>query len=265
MRLMFPSNPMNPREIDEFFLPQAEALAKGGYALFSQEEQKVLRVGSGDTVVYRGWMLDLFEYRKMKVMVEEKGGEMLTSVVEYLNTHHIPFWYPLLHDLTAETHIIPNQKLNSDDFNLVQELKSLGWEKFLLKDYVKSLKTHGGSVTTPDDAPAVVELMKQFRGTIEGGLCVRKFEELHDEQRYFVVKGGSWHRVASPAFRDTDRDLLSTVADRIHSPFFSVDVAINAEGKPRVVEVGDGQVSDLVGWTPEAFAELVFKDLEVLA
>jgi hypothetical protein len=40
------------------------------------------------------------------------------------------------------------------------------------------------------------------------------------------------------------------------SKFFSVDVARRADGRLRVVEVGDGQVSDLVGWSAEAFAAM---------
>lgn len=40
------------------------------------------------------------------------------------------------------------------------------------------------------------------------------------------------------------------------SPFFSVDVALREDGAERIVEIGDGQVSDLVGWSPERFAEM---------
>ena len=49
-------------------------------------------------------------------------------------------------------------------------------------------------------------------------------------------------------------DLVQQVASRIPSPFFSVDVARRDDGVLRVVEVGDGQVSDLVGWSAAAFA-----------
>ena len=40
------------------------------------------------------------------------------------------------------------------------------------------------------------------------------------------------------------------------SRFFSVDVAKRDDGVLRVVEVGDGQVSDLVGWSVERFVEM---------
>jgi hypothetical protein len=49
-------------------------------------------------------------------------------------------------------------------------------------------------------------------------------------------------------------DVVGACAERIPSRFFSVDVVRRRDGADRVVEVGDGQVSDLVGWSAEAFA-----------
>lgn len=51
-------------------------------------------------------------------------------------------------------------------------------------------------------------------------------------------------------------EIVQKCADRLPSEFFSVDVARRADGALRVVEVGDGQVSDLVGWSPEAFVAM---------
>jgi hypothetical protein len=45
-------------------------------------------------------------------------------------------------------------------------------------------------------------------------------------------------------------------AKRIRSRFFSVDVVQRSDGVFRVVEVGDGQVSDIVGWTPEELVSI---------
>ena len=130
----------------------------------------------------------------------------------------------------------------------------LGWEAFSVKDYVKSLKTSRGSIVRdPSEIGAVVAEMEQFRGEIEGGLCVRRVERFFtdSERRYFVLDG--------KAFSPDDRpvpDLVQRVASRIPSPFFSVDVIQREDGALRVVEVGDGQVSDLVGWTADAFVRM---------
>jgi ATP-grasp domain, R2K clade family 3 len=45
-------------------------------------------------------------------------------------------------------------------------------------------------------------------------------------------------------------------AETIASPFFSVDVARRVDGVERIVEIGDGQVSDLVGWSVERFVNI---------
>jgi len=51
-------------------------------------------------------------------------------------------------------------------------------------------------------------------------------------------------------------EVVHACASRIRSPFFSVDVALREDGVACIVEIGDGQVSDLVGWDVDAFADL---------
>jgi hypothetical protein len=103
-----------------------------------------------------------------------------------LACHYLPNWYPLISEFTAETRIFPI------DCDLVGELRVLGWEKFFIRDYVKSLKTSVGSVISkPEDITLVLAEMQKFRGTIEGGVCVRRFEDFvpDSERRYFVIEG----------------------------------------------------------------------------
>jgi hypothetical protein len=92
--------------------------------------------------------------------------------------------------------------------------------------------------------------MQQFRGEIEGGLCVRRVEPFvaDSERRYFVLDGKAFSANGDPV-----PPLVETVAPRIPSRFFSVDVICRTDGVMRIVEIGDGQVSDLVGWSAGAF------------
>src|SRR5262249_34631665 len=157
--------------------------------------------------------------------------------------------YPLLSDLTPETRVFPA------DADVAAELRALGWGAYFLKDYVKSLKTARGSIVCdPVEAPAVIAEMREDRGEIEGGIGVRGVEDLipESEQRYFVLHGvGYTASEGAPV-----PELVLQCAERLMSPFFTVDVARRRDGALRVVEVGDGQVSDLVGWSPTAFAEM---------
>ena len=47
-------------------------------------------------------------------------------------------------------------------------------------------------------------------------------------------------------------DVVQECVNRISSPFFSVDAIDRADGVQRIVEIGDGQVSDLA----ERFVQL---------
>jgi hypothetical protein len=252
---LVPSDPLSPREPDEIFQDQVAALrgAGLGVTLFSLDDLQSgnarIRgpIPEGATVVYRGWMVSAEEYGRIVDLIRSKGGVPLTSPEQYLACHHLPNWYPLVADLTAETKVLPADA----DFEV--ELPALGWGRFFLKDYVKSLKTSVGSVVTkPEEVPVVLAEMEKFRGAIEGGVCVRRFESFvpGSERRYFVF-GGTGHAAEGPV-----PDLVAEVAARIPSPFFSVDIAQREDGQSRVVEIGDGQVSDLVGWDPRRFAAL---------
>lgn len=249
-RVVFPSDYFTARQPDEAFTDQAEMFATLGWVVstFAFDGDRRFRppLEPGETVLYRGWMLTGDAYREFAEAVAAAGAILQTTPTAYLAAHHIPNWYPLLAGLTPET------VCYSDLTGLQDHLAGLGWDAFFVKDYVKSLKTGAGSVITrPEEIGELMARMEQFRGQIEGGVCVCQFEPLEPdkETRYFVRNGQAF-----AADGNTVPDIVQTVAGRISSPFFSVDVARRADGLWRVVEIGDGQVSDLVGWTAEQFS-----------
>jgi hypothetical protein len=67
-------------------------------------------------------MLKPEEYTNLATVVEAKGGSLRTSLQEYLNTHHIPNWYPFLREFTAETKVFDNDTLAKVDINHVFHL-----------------------------------------------------------------------------------------------------------------------------------------------
>jgi hypothetical protein len=205
-------------------------------------------VPPGSTVVYRDWMATAEEYAALVRAIARCEAAPLTLQEDYLAAHHLPNWYPVLADLTPETRVFPA------DVDLAIALRALGWDAFFIKDFVKSLKSGRGSIVRdPSDSPAVVAELREYRGRIEGGICVRRVEEFvpGSEQRYFVLKGVGYAAEGGPVPR-----VVHQCAERVVSPFFSVDVAQRSDGELRVVEIGDGQVSDLVGWSAVRFASL---------
>jgi hypothetical protein len=255
IHFLFPKDSAAPSRPEEMFADQWSALTQAGFSASLCSDAvlagtKPLRnVPSRSAVVYRGWMVKVEEYTALARAIEQGGSMQFTSPQEYLATHHLPNWYPLLSDLTPETRVF------TADADLVAELLALGWGAYFLKDYVKSLKTARGSIVRdPTEAPAVIAEMIEYRGEIEVGICVRRVEEFvpESERRYFVLHGVGY----APTAGDQVPDIVAKCAERLPSKFFSVDVAQRSDGRLRVVEVGDGQVSDLVGWSPEAFATM---------
>ncbi|QDU18509.1 ATP-grasp domain-containing protein [Urbifossiella limnaea] len=255
MHFLFPQDPRGRNFPEDIFEEQAAALAAAGFT-YSLLRSGVLRRGQpldgvppGADVVYRGWMLTAVEYGRLSAAVEDAGARLFTTPGEYLAAHHLPNWYPLITDLTPETRVYPA------DADLARELATLSWDGFFVKDYVKSLKTSVGSlVRDPAGVERVVAEMREYRGEIEGGVCVRRVEDflVETERRYFVIRGRAY---ASDPHAPIP-GAVATCAGRVPSPFFSVDIVRRADGVDRVVEVGDGQVSDLVGWSADTFAAM---------
>lgn len=250
MRLIVPADYFSPTQPDAQYAGEAAAFAALGWSVSTLDEDGRLRPAAeaGDTALYRGWMLDAAGYAALEAAVRATGAELLTSAAQYLGAHHLPNWLPLLADLTPET--ICFTELDTAE----TRLRALGWDRFFMKDHVKSLKTGGGSlIERPEQIRTLLAEMAHFRGQIEGGLCVRRFEVFmpSTERRYFVVGG-------QPASADGSSvpEIVWTCAGRLALPFFSVDVAMRKDGALRIVEVGDGQVSDLVGWNVEQFVAL---------
>jgi hypothetical protein len=251
---LFPTNPLKALAVEEMFADQLSAVRESGFSAslcpdsVIQENKPLRNMPAGATVVYRGWMLNATEYGRLVEAIGFASATAFTSPTSYLATHHLPNWYPLIAEFTPETRVIPLTL----DFEA--ELRLLGWTEFFIKDFVKSLKTSRGSIIRdPSEIGAVVSEMEKFRGEIEGGLCVRRVEPFvaDSERRYFVLDGKAFSASGDPV-----PELVERVAPRIPSRFFSVDVIRRVDGVMRVVEVGDGQVSDLVGWSAKAFAAM---------
>lgn len=259
MRLLYPDDPLNQREADSLFLLESQiARAQGfGISIFSFEEMERGRFSPrprpspGEALLYRGWMLNLEGYARLTASIRELGCRMVVSPESYRTAHHLPFWYPLLQRFTAETRVFDERT----DFEVA--LRGVNWPGFFVKDYVKSLNTGTGSlVAVPQEINAVVAQLKRYRGEIEGGVCVRRKEDYvpASERRYFVASGRAYSVDAAVP------EVVSSCVSLIPSPFFSVDTAMRSDGVLRIIEIGDGQVSDRKEWSAEKLVEV----LEVL-
>lgn len=256
LQIIYPNDMLTPSLADETFsaeytlacqhnihcvLLSSEAAALGEYRFSSPLLENV-------PVIWRGWMLRQDEYENLSRAVIKKGAQMLTSTETYLSCHHLPGWYEQCRDLTPET-IITHPDADFDLLTLASQ-----WSAWFVKDYVKSLTTSRGSIAhSAQEIREIMSLLKQYRGEIEGGVCLRRVEAFDStsEQRFFVMDG----HVYGP--RDEIPDKVIDIAKRMRSPFFSIDVINNDKGELRLVEIGDGQVSDTKEWSVERFVRML--------
>jgi len=263
MTLLYPSDPLDSRRPDDAFAAEFEAVRSIGIdvALFQAEG-----VASGDfrprpafapgnQVAYRGWMLTPGEYEALHAAIKGRGGHPLTSGREYQRAHYLPEWYPTLADITPRTVVLPK------DADFAAALSRHPWPAYFVKDYVKSLTTRRGSVArTPTEIREIIDEIEKYRGQVEGGVCVREYEHLRPEteERFFAVRRKVFGRTASAIPTQ-----VSMIAQRMDLPFISIDVAEREDGVLRLIEIGDGQVSDRKKWDLARFAELVCAQLNV--
>jgi len=248
MQLLYPTSPLQPREPDEQYAEEYGAAVGSGFSvsLFSFEQfaagnfRARPAIPAGDTVLYRGWMMTLAQYVQLSAAVSRAGATLLTSPERYELCHHLPRWYSTLAEFTPETCFFTE----SDD--IASRLRERSWTGCFLKDYVKSLGIAAGStVTDLGRVPAVVRKLKEYRGEIEGGICARRIEDFDQgtEERYFVACRTAYAREGLVP------EAVAIAAQRIDSPFFTVDTVLRRDGVTRIVELGDGQVSDRKKWT----------------
>jgi hypothetical protein len=256
VRFLYPCDPLDGRLPDEAYADEFAAARSAGLdcLVFSLEDlgngpfRPRPALTPGDRVVYRGWMLDLDQYRQLADAIRASDASLLVDDAAYAQCHHLPNWYERCRDVTPETVFVER----SADFASV--VAGLGWPGYFVKDYVKSLTTSRGSAAR--DAAEIEDVVAQiesYRGRIEGGVCIRRYIDLEpgSEARYFVAAG---HAIAPDG---EVPPLVEQVASRVDSPFFSVDVARAANGELRLIELGDGQVSDRKEWSAEKFVAVL--------
>jgi ATP-grasp domain, R2K clade family 3 len=256
MRVLYPENPLHKAQADDPYQEELIAVNAAGYqcslfdfdALAYGEFRPRPTIQVGDRVLYRGWMLTPQRYADLIVQIKSKGGEPVTSNDNYLRCHHLPGWYQQCTGFTAETQFFAADQL------LESKVADLNWERYFVKDFVKSNTGKKGSIAnSPAEVCAIVEEIIKYRGEIEGGVAIRRFEDYRasTERRYFVVKG-----IAYSATGEIP-ELVKKIAGIVDAPFYSVDVVENSAGGLRLVELGDGQVSDKKTWSISKFVDVI--------
>ncbi len=183
-----------------------------------------------------------------------KGIKLIASPSEYEHFHIFPNVYPEIVSDTAKMIVFP------DGNNLdVEELKKT-FKRFMIKDYVKSVKgtsfpKYFDESVTQQAFDEQMEKFYNYRGDLyTGGICVKEYLSLKrygdrtNEYRVFYINGevatisrnsGQGNYAPLPP-----QDLIEKYKN-LGSPYYTIDYAELDDGSWRILEAGDGQVSGL--------------------
>jgi hypothetical protein len=255
---LYPSDPLNKNIVDEsyreeYMMAQNQGLRVHIFGSDNIPSSVVTPSVDGNaSIIYRGWMLTQEAYAQLE---QRFGAKLLTSTHDYCNAHYFPNWYMDIQSLTIPSII-------TDEAHAQEQFEHFGGKAFI-KDYVKSLKTGKGSIVDSEvDVARAIADMEKYRGHIEGGIVLREVVDLKpdSEMRFFVVKD----TIFSPVVDRSKHLLVEEAVQKLaykNMKFYSVDVATTRDERNIVIEIGDGQVSDYVGWHLKDFI-MVLKYLD---
>jgi hypothetical protein len=262
---LFPSDPLRPRLVDEHYRIEEEAAKALGLEVGLLNHDLATRgdaagavsgiSADGSEVVYRGWMLTSLQYHAVAEALGERGLRMVTQPDKYRAGHELPGWYSAVDELSPRS-------IWTDDDNLDELIqRAARWpvELAILRDFTKSMKHYWHEacfVPNVHDPVGLRRVAGRFRelrdDDFTGGYVLRAFETFTSpEVRTWWIDGLCVACTAHPDTPDLhppdDLDLtwLDAPVTRVGAPFVTVDLAKRDDGAWRIVELGDGQVSDL--------------------
>ena len=270
--LLVPADVLRPRRADDHFADEAAAARAAGHAVglvdhdalaAGEAARAVARVPAGPaTAVYRGWMLSSPAYEGFAAALAERGVTLRTSPEQYRRGHELPGWYAALEGFTPAS----VWTRGADRAAFDEARARLGAGPAVLRDWTKSMKHYWHEAAYVADladagaAWAVADRLHELRGDdFAGGFVLRRFEQFTGaEVRTWWVGGVCRLVTAHPDTADQPppadvevRPLAAAVAG-LGLPFVTADLVRHADGRWRVIEVGDGQVSDRPAGTPAA-------------
>ncbi|MFC5180957.1 ATP-grasp domain-containing protein [Actinomadura harenae] len=267
LTVLFCVDPLHTRRVEPHFSREAAAVRDhyGEIGLIDHDE---LRRGDADAAVrgvprdlghawYRGWMLTGAEYAALAAALKRRGTVLLTHPDDYRRAHELPGWHDSFAGLTPNS-VWQELSPGDDPGDLAELVRPLRGGPGIVKDFVKSRKHEWAEACFVPDvrdlarlravATKMIALQEEY---LAGGLVVREYEELDGdgEARVWWVDGEPALVGPHPDTPDTEPEPdLSGVARAVRAlgcRFITTDLARRADGAWRVVEVGDGQVSDL--------------------
>ncbi len=271
--ILLPTDPLAPRRPDPHYVWEAQQVSElgGEYALLDHDAllagdlaAAVRRVPHGSGPLwYRGWMIPVPAYAELAAALAARDCTLLTTPSSYADAHELPGWYSVFEGATPQSAWIPGGAPEAGALAAAARLLG-GRGPAIVKDYVKSRKHEWAEACYVPELGALPELARVVARFVElqgefmtGGVVLRRYEEFVRDAAGQAVEARVWWVDGEPVLVGPHPDNpgadpepeLSQVRPLVRTlgcRFITTDLAQRADGRGwRVVEVGDGQVSDL--------------------
>jgi hypothetical protein len=274
------ADPLRPTRTDPHFARDARAARDLGAAVALIDHDALQRGAGGEAIArvprdlgpawYRGWMTTAAEYTALAAALTGRGTPPAVPPEHYRAAHELPGWYDAFAALTPASvwsPVAPHRP--PEPAALTALVRPLRPGPLVIKDYVKSRKHEWDEAChVPDGADTarlhatVTRLVELAGDGLAGGVVVREFEEYAGaEVRVWWIDGdpvlvgphpdtpddrpGTGARGGLDTGLDAALPAVGTAVGALGCRFVTTDLARRTDGVWRVVEVGDGQVSDL--------------------
>ena len=264
--ILFPSDYFDITKIDETYMPEFQEgckipelnIAFYNHDKFIYEDKlefypKIKEIDKG-VCICRTWMLKQYEYEKLYDKLLPHDIKLINSPEEYIRMHLFPLIYPEIEKHTPKTIFFDDIK------NINIDLINASFTRFMIKDYVKSVKEHDfpkyfETPVTYDELKIQVEKFIELRGSLfTGGIVFKKYVNLKkygsvtNEYRVFYLNGEIITISINSNQPDNCPYVPQSFADKfknLPSNYYTVDFAELDNGDFTILETGDGQVSGL--------------------
>lgn len=259
--IIFPCDYFEKRKVDmELSQEYNSALANGfevilfDYNEFIESNRLNLSCSCTEErfAIYRGFMMKPELYEIFYNKLSDKNIFLINKPKEYEYAHIFPNVYKDIKSDTANTIIFDN--IESAD------IKEIHFKKFMVKDYVKSVK----GTNFPkyfDNTLSQVEFENYIRKFVDlrgnlftGGICVKEYLSLKyygnytNEYRVFYANGREVsisRNSGQGIYTPLPPQKLVEKYSKLSSNFYTIDYAELENGQWKILEAGDGQVSGL--------------------
>jgi hypothetical protein len=274
MKILFCEDTINHNAVDEAFLQEYENAISNGFDVilynFDEKSSKKIETNNKtETVIYRGWMINPFDYKNLYEDLLLKNYKLINNPIQYKNCHYLPESIKYIENYTPKTIF---QKIeNEESINiLIEKAKIFNGRPVIVKDYVKSEKHYWDTACFVENSNninkltnTINNLIKLRENDLNEGIVIREYIELNnltkhsksgmplsEEYRMYFYKNEllcifNYWEEGNYIIKKPDTKSFEENEKTIDNNFFTMDIAKEKGGNYIIIELGDGQVSGI--------------------